>query len=729
MLKTRSHYSYHFFIYCILLPLILSACAQPAAALLPIPETRSGQQAILEPATISPEAGQVSTTTTETAALETHRITPTPEPPAADRLKPEDWQNWPVVPEVSARARQIYQSGLERGINPASFSKVGDCQAIKDVLLGRYDKAGTYTLRENTQSLEETIQYFKGSFDRDGEAVQGGFNAASVLTPLMSNPDICEPGETPLECEIRVHNPSILLISLEVWWDGRSPSVYEKNMRQIIEYAIGKGILPVLSTKADNVEGDHSINLATARLAYEYDLPLWNWWKAAQALPNHGLDPDRPDGFHISQEFAWPERSFTALQVLDAVWRGVRIAEPTKGGSPDPMPTGTQLSEQSHVCPAQPGADNPCATSETTAQTSKDMLSTARPDEIVSLATIDPLLLNNPSGFILLSTARRSGEMITPLGIFLIDPGNGNPLQIAPQGMELQAVSPDGRRILLSQGSVLHMAALDGSPSIELSDHFLDRGASSAIWLPDGKTVAFLAEQDGTGMLMLYTLDGSAGWRRLSPADKQPVAIYPSLETGGVFWEDGSCQASGVCTRSGVFFSGLDGSSVEYLPDVQRIGFSADKRWLAYEGQADDETSRIYLATIDLKTRRLLENIGSHLLDFSWSPDGTKLSLLTLERSDYSGKWLDVRNLVITPLDMGTKILPETSGMNPRAVWSPDNSELLLTGTQQTETGYVLQMRIMNATTGTVRDISDQVGIFDRDFIYTGRINWVKFMP
>jgi hypothetical protein len=70
------------------------------------------------------------------------------------------------------------QSGLAAGTNPARFSKVGDCQAIKDVLLGPYDKPGGYTLRENADALNETIKHFAGSFNRDGEAVQGGFNAA-----------------------------------------------------------------------------------------------------------------------------------------------------------------------------------------------------------------------------------------------------------------------------------------------------------------------------------------------------------------------------------------------------------------------------------------------------------------------------------------------------------------------------------------------------------------------
>ena len=60
-------------------------------------------------------------------------------------------------------------------------------------------------------------------------------------------------------------------------------------------------------------------------------MPLWNFWAAAQPLPAHGL---RPDGFHLTWERnyfndpavmqqAWPWRNLTALQAIDAVWRGV----------------------------------------------------------------------------------------------------------------------------------------------------------------------------------------------------------------------------------------------------------------------------------------------------------------------------------------------------------------------------------------------------------------------
>ena len=127
----------------------------------------------------------------------------------------------------------------------------------------------------------------------------------------------------PIECEYRLHHPSIVLVSLEFYYEGRTAQNYEQYMRQILDFFIARGTLPILATKADNMEGDESLNLTTAKLALEYDLPLWNFWRAVQPLPNHGMDITRPDGFHISVD-AWRERSASSLQALDAVWRGVR---------------------------------------------------------------------------------------------------------------------------------------------------------------------------------------------------------------------------------------------------------------------------------------------------------------------------------------------------------------------------------------------------------------------
>ncbi|MBE0686623.1 MAG: hypothetical protein IH585_11555 [Anaerolineaceae bacterium] len=231
--------------------------------------------------------------------------------------------NWPVVPEATARVYEIYLRGIELGNDTRHFSKIGDCHNVKEAFMGLFDKPGWYKLRDENSNLQPVIDWFNGSYDRDGYAVQGGFNAAAVLNPTWADQDFCQPDEGPIACEVRIHNPSFAIVSLELSWLGRTAERYEDYMRQILDYLIAEGVVPILATKADNLEGDHSLNYTTVKLAYEYNLPLWNFWRAAQDLPNQGLDPYRDDGFHISYE-AWTERSFTALRTLDVLWKSVR---------------------------------------------------------------------------------------------------------------------------------------------------------------------------------------------------------------------------------------------------------------------------------------------------------------------------------------------------------------------------------------------------------------------
>jgi hypothetical protein len=243
------------------------------------------------------------------------------------------WMELPVIPEVSDRALEIYAEGIRRGNDPHAFSKVGDCQNVPSMFVSIFDYPGFYTLGEENGYLSETIRWYQGSFKHESYAVRRGFNAASVVSPVWADPEFCEVGEDPLQCEIRIHNPSVAIISLETWWAG-NPDNYERYVRQIIETLISDGVLPILATKADNLEGDHTINGILAGLAHEYQIPLWNFWLAVQPLPDHGL---MEDGFHLTfapnqfddpkvMKAAWPWRNLTALQVLHAVREAIQDA-------------------------------------------------------------------------------------------------------------------------------------------------------------------------------------------------------------------------------------------------------------------------------------------------------------------------------------------------------------------------------------------------------------------
>ena len=259
--------------------------------------------------------------------------TSTPRPPLAE----DAWKQMPVVPTgVSDRAVEIYELGLTLGNDPTHFSIIGDCQNVSTYFLSAFDNPEDFSLGTKYDYLQPTIDYYQGSYSRTSLAVKGGFNAAAVISPLRSDPKSCNPNESPLDCELRVWRPSIVIVSMETWWSEKPAEEYDKYMRRVLDRIIETGAVPIIATKADNLEGDHSINATIAQIAYEYDIPLWNFWLAVQPLADHGLTGD---GFHLTfarnffddrarMKSAWPWRNLTALQTLDAVHKGLTDAQP-----------------------------------------------------------------------------------------------------------------------------------------------------------------------------------------------------------------------------------------------------------------------------------------------------------------------------------------------------------------------------------------------------------------
>jgi hypothetical protein len=267
-------------------------------------------------ATDMPEATETETPMEPTQGPS---LTPTQD----TRPLPEDWRSWPSVPDLPDHLVDLYWRGIERGNDPTHFSKVGDCQLIPVAFFGIYDIPGGYSLGEQYSYLQETIDQFAGSFGREGYSLKGGMNFPAVFSPLRADPTACLPGETPMECELRIWKPTFIFISIENRYAGRTVEGYEEYLRRAVELAMDHGTVPFLATKADNWEGDHRYNYAIARVAYDYDLPLWNFWLAVQPLADHGIDwSTDATGFHITTA-AWNMRSFVGLRTLDRAWRTV----------------------------------------------------------------------------------------------------------------------------------------------------------------------------------------------------------------------------------------------------------------------------------------------------------------------------------------------------------------------------------------------------------------------
>jgi hypothetical protein len=321
--------------------------ASPAEATLNTPARAGSTQPSLT--AIPPEASQTippSTTATITptptpSASPTVSPTPTisptptlsptptvtPSPTADVRPDPANWRSWQTVPTVSAVTRDIFKRGQELGNDIHAFTRIGDCQSVPAVFLGIYD-TDRYWFLENWMYLQRTVDQFAGNWERENITARDGFSVLSMFSALYADPKLCNANETPLECEYRLYKPAFAFISLGTNWQPGASARFEEYLRKIVDFCIEHGIVPVLMTKADNVEGDELLNKAIARVAYDYDVPMLNSWLAVYYLPNHGLDET---GIYLTPD-AWDFRAFSAVLTLDRLWTqlsGVETPTPT----------------------------------------------------------------------------------------------------------------------------------------------------------------------------------------------------------------------------------------------------------------------------------------------------------------------------------------------------------------------------------------------------------------
>ena len=202
--------------------------------------------------------------------------------------------------DVKAHIRAIYARGQEMGRDPHAFSKLGDSLIANPYFLRVFDQKdpnlGPYHLGDYA-FLQPVIDHYAGSYDRYGVGIRVGLHAWSVFDPMWASKKWCNPGETLLDCEIRLHNPSVMLVLLGS--NDDAPQItFESNYEKIVLHLIEQGIVPILYTKADRFEGpDNRNNLSIRKIAAKHRVPLLDFDKLADTLPNRGLGPD---GIHLS---------------------------------------------------------------------------------------------------------------------------------------------------------------------------------------------------------------------------------------------------------------------------------------------------------------------------------------------------------------------------------------------------------------------------------------------
>jgi hypothetical protein len=219
-----------------------------------------------------------------------------------------------------AHVRDIFAQGQAQGRNPRAFSKVGDSTMVYPPFMVVFDRRA-YRLGKFAY-LQPTIDHYAGALGRSSVAVKKGMHTWSQFDPAWTIPELCAPDEGPLACEIRLHNPAVVIIRLGAN-DTEFPREFEHNLNAIVRYCLERGIIPILGTKPDRQEGESNLlNHLIRKTAAAHAIPLWDYDLIAGTVPGRGLEPDL---IHMqgggTRDYTSPEamRAGDALEDLSAL--------------------------------------------------------------------------------------------------------------------------------------------------------------------------------------------------------------------------------------------------------------------------------------------------------------------------------------------------------------------------------------------------------------------------
>ncbi len=286
-----------------LLILLVAACTRqpdvqvPTLAVLPtvatIPPTTSPVPASITPA-------ETATPVPPTPILTPTRVTLGDVPGMERRLR-----EMPIFSNFdSSRVQAIYGAGQGIGNRADVFTTVGDSNTTNgDFLQPIGMGADVYCDWGGYDYLRATVDYFTptlNSFTHHSIASRMGFSSAAALDPFWATEGVCAGGESSVMCEYRDTLPSVAVIMLGgIDINNLTTTEYAANMRAIVETSIQRGVIPVLTTFVVLPERDTvyprslEFNMALLDIAEQEQTPLINLWAAAQALPDHGIGPDR----------------------------------------------------------------------------------------------------------------------------------------------------------------------------------------------------------------------------------------------------------------------------------------------------------------------------------------------------------------------------------------------------------------------------------------------------
>ena len=262
--------------------------------------------------------------------------------------------------------------------------------------------------------------------------------------------------------------------------------------------------------------------------------------------------------------------------------------------------------------------------------------------------------------------------VVSPASVDLYDAAKGT-LQrsfgkLAPLGLAMAALSPDGRRLLTVQGTTGVLRDADTGQEISRWNDF-NIAKGSLIWSPAGEWLAVVGPAQPGNLTLVDTSSGSLK----QPPNTQAVTVRSfAWKADGSQFVIGDDLVARVCETT----SGEVLKEFRHEVPVLHVAWSPDAKWLAT--MAGDLQIRIWNVASGQLERTAAALPAPYLPCLAWSPDSTELAAALQTGEVYR---LEAATGKVTGLAFrlrGTDY-PDTLSIATLA-WSPDGHYLLASG-------------------------------------------------